>query len=155
MNDVIRRGREGVLPLVGCWFNFQIVNSLLINLHILLRYPTPIFYFLMGPQCVHKHYIPPFSGIYVVVIGKKGGKLRRQILQPSQAIDFQSILIYVYIWFHNKLFLYMKRNISLGEYHINDLFYPVEFQQRGSAYIHYLFWLVTKQGWVPPKIYLK
>ena len=49
----------------------------------------------MGPQCVHKHYIPPFSGIYVVVIGKKGGKLRRQILQPSQAIDFQSILIYV------------------------------------------------------------
>ena len=48
----------------------------------------------MGPQCVHKHYIPPFSGIYVVVIGKKGGKLRRQILQPSQAIDFQSILIY-------------------------------------------------------------
>ena len=48
----------------------------------------------MGPQCVHKHYIPPFSGIYVVVIEKKGGKLRRQILQPSQAIDFQSILIY-------------------------------------------------------------
>ena len=39
-------------------------------------------------------YFPPFSGIYVVVIGKKGGKLRRQILQPSQAIDFQSILIY-------------------------------------------------------------
>ena len=64
------------------------------NLYVLLRYPTPIFYFLMGPQCVHKHYIPPFSGIYVVVIGKKGGKLRRQILQPSQAIDFQSILIY-------------------------------------------------------------
>ena len=94
MNEVLRRGREGVLPLEGCLFNFHIVNSLLINLHILLRYPTPIFYFLMGPQCVHKHYIPPFSGIYVVVIGKKGGKLRRQILQPSQAIDFQSILIY-------------------------------------------------------------
>ena len=85
---------RGFLPLEGCLFNFHIVNSLLINLHILLRYPTPIFYFLMGPQCVHKHYIPPFSGIYVVVIGKKGGKLRRQILQPSQAIDFQSILIY-------------------------------------------------------------
>ena len=82
------------MPLEGCLFNFRIVNSLLINLHILLGYPTPIFYFLMGPQCVHKHYIPPFSGIYVVVIGKKGGKLRRQILQPSQAIDFQSILIY-------------------------------------------------------------
>ena len=52
MNDVIRRGREGVLPLVGCWFNFQIVNSLLINLHILLRYPTPKFYFLMGPHAM-------------------------------------------------------------------------------------------------------
>ena len=91
------------MPLEGCLFNFHIVNSLLINLHILLRYPTPIFYFLMGPQCVHKHYIPPFSGIYVVVIGKKGGKLRRQILQPSQAIDFQSILIYEHFAWIEKL----------------------------------------------------
>ena len=41
---------RGFLPLLGCWFNFQIVNSLLINLHILLRYPTPKFYFLMGPH---------------------------------------------------------------------------------------------------------
>ena len=102
---------RGFLPLVVCWFNFQIVHSLLINLHILLRYPTPIFYFLMGPQCVHKHYIPPFSGIYVVVIGKKGGKLRRQILQPSQAIDFQSILIYV-IRAHARS-LNVSKNISI------------------------------------------
>ena len=39
--DVLWRGREGFSPPVGCWFNFMIVNSLLINLHILLRYPTP------------------------------------------------------------------------------------------------------------------
>ena len=31
---------RGFLPSVGCWFNFQIVNSLIINLHTLLRYPT-------------------------------------------------------------------------------------------------------------------
>ena len=102
---------RGFLPLVVCWFNFQIVHSLLINLHILLRYPTPIFYFLMGPQCVHKHYIPPFSGIYVVVIGKKGGKLRRQILQPSQAIDFQSILIYEFIDVKSNMYTFWPQNV--------------------------------------------
>ena len=41
--------RKGFLPSVGCWFDFQIVNSLLINLYISLRYPTPKFYVLMGP----------------------------------------------------------------------------------------------------------
>ena len=35
----------------------------------------------------------------------------------------------------------MKKNMSLGDYHIEDYFYHVEFQQRGSAHIHCLFWL--------------
>ena len=35
-----------------------------------------------------------FLGYMSSSLEKKGGKLRRQILQPSQAIDFQSILIY-------------------------------------------------------------
>ena len=35
-----------------------------------------------------------FLGYMSSLLEKKGGKLRRQILQPSQAIDFQSILIY-------------------------------------------------------------
>ena len=39
---------RGFLPLVG--YNFQIVNTLPINLHILLGYPTPKFYFLMRPH---------------------------------------------------------------------------------------------------------
>lgn len=49
----------------------------------------------------------------------------------------------------------MKRNMSLGKYHIDHFFNRVEFQQRGSAHINCLLWLVTEQGWVPPNIYLK
>ena len=30
----------------------------------------------------------------------------------------------------------MKKNNSFGKYHIEDYFYRVEFQQRGSAHIH-------------------
>ena len=41
---------RGFLPLEGCLFNFHIVNSLLIDLHILSRYPTPKFFFLTGPH---------------------------------------------------------------------------------------------------------
>merc|ERR1712002_1263663 len=40
----------------------------------------------------------------------------------------------------------MKKNNSFGKYHIEDYFYRVEFQQRGSAHIHCLFWLQT-DGW--------
>merc|ERR1711873_131785 len=35
----------------------------------------------------------------------------------------------------------MKKNNSFGKYHIEDYFYRVEFQQRGSAHIHCVFWL--------------
>ena len=101
MNDVIRRGREGVLPLVGCWFNFQIVNSLLINLHILLRYPTPKFYFLMGPHAMPVRIktwgqddIMFKSTKIFHLFDKISGNSGRHFLQPSQPIDFQSILIY-------------------------------------------------------------
>ena len=103
MNDVIRRGREGVLPLVGCWFNFQIVNSLLINLHILLRYPTPKFYFLMGPHATpvgiktwgQDDIMFKCTKIFHL-FDKISGNSGRHFLQPSQPIDFQSILIYGY-----------------------------------------------------------
>ena len=102
MNDVIRRGREGVLPLVGCWFNFQIVNSLLINLHILLRYPTPKFYFLMGPHAMpvgiktwgQDDIMFKCTKIFHL-FDKISGNSGRHFLQPSQPIDFQSIVIYV------------------------------------------------------------
>ena len=104
MNDVIRRGREGVLPLVGCWFNFQIVNSLLINLHILLRYPTPKFYFLMGPHAMPVRIktwgqddIMFKSTKIFHLFDKISGNSGRHFLQPSQPIDFQSILIYGHV----------------------------------------------------------
>ena len=106
MNDVIRRGREGVLPLVGCWFNFQIVNSLLINLNILLRYPTPKFYFRMGPHAMPVRIKPwgqddiMFKSTKIFhLFDKISGNSGRHFLQPSQPIDFQSILIYEYIVF--------------------------------------------------------
>merc|ERR1711873_361286 len=49
----------------------------------------------------------------------------------------------------------MKKNNSFGKYHIEDYFYRVEFQQRGSAHIHCLFFLQTKEGWIPPKVFLE
>ena len=49
----------------------------------------------------------------------------------------------------------MKKNNSFGKYHIEDYFYRVEFQQRGSAHIHCVFWLQTKEGWIPPKVFLE
>ena len=48
----------------------------------------------------------------------------------------------------------MRKNNSFVQYHVEDYFYLVEFQQRGSAHIHCLLWLVTEDGYVPPKIYL-
>ena len=39
----------------------------------------------------------------------------------------------------------MKKTRSIGEYSVADFFYRVEFQQRGSAYIHCLFWLINEQ----------
>merc|ERR1711867_41771 len=49
----------------------------------------------------------------------------------------------------------MKKNNSFGQYHIEDYFYRVEFQQRGSAHIHCVFWIQTKEGWIPPKVFLE
>ena len=49
----------------------------------------------------------------------------------------------------------MKKNNSFGKYHIEDYFYRVEFQQRGSAHIHCVFWLKTKEGLIPPKVFLE
>ena len=46
----------------------------------------------------------------------------------------------------------MKKEMSLGEYHIEDYFYRVEFQQRGSAHIHCLFWVEKNNGETPPKV---
>ena len=45
--------------------------------------------------------------------------------------------------------------MSLGAYHIEDYFYHVEFQQRGSAHIHCLFWLVNQDGRGLPKVYME
>merc|ERR1711867_211752 len=49
----------------------------------------------------------------------------------------------------------MKKSNSFGKFHIEDYFYRVEFQQRGSAHIHCLFWLQTDEGWLPPKVFLE
>ena len=49
----------------------------------------------------------------------------------------------------------MKKTNSFGKFHIEDYFYRVEFQQRGSAHIHCLFWLQTDEGWLPPKVFLE
>ena len=49
----------------------------------------------------------------------------------------------------------MKKTNSFGKFHIEDYFYRVEFQQRGSAHIHCLFWLETDEGWLPPKLFLE
>merc|ERR1712101_67648 len=49
----------------------------------------------------------------------------------------------------------MKKNISFGKYHIEDYFYRVEFEQRGSAHIHCVFWIQTKEGLIPPKVFLE
>ena len=46
----------------------------------------------------------------------------------------------------------LKKSKSLGEYHVEDHFYRVEFQQRGSAHIHCLFWLADDNGDKPPKL---
>ena len=46
----------------------------------------------------------------------------------------------------------LKKNMSLGQYHIEDYFYRVEFQQRGSAHIHCLFWLALNNGRPPPQL---
>ena len=41
-HDVLSFGElERFFFVIGCWFNFQVVSSLLIKLHILLRYPSP------------------------------------------------------------------------------------------------------------------
>ena len=96
-----REVERGFLPLVGCWFNFQIVNSLLINLHILLRYPTPKFYFLMGPHATpvgiktwgQDDIMFKCTKIFHL-FDKISGNSGRHFLQPGQPIYFQSILIY-------------------------------------------------------------
>merc|ERR1712002_1354077 len=49
----------------------------------------------------------------------------------------------------------MKKSNSFGKFHIEDYFYRVEFQQRGSAHIHCLFWLQTDEGRLPPKVFLE
>ena len=49
----------------------------------------------------------------------------------------------------------MKNNMLLGEYHIKDFFNQVRFQQRGSAHIHSLLWLITVQDFLPHKTYLE
>ena len=49
----------------------------------------------------------------------------------------------------------MKKEMSLGEYHIEDYFYHVEFQQRGSAHIHCLFWVQKNNGETPPKVLME
>ena len=46
----------------------------------------------------------------------------------------------------------LKKSQSLGLYKTEDHFYRVEFQQRGSAHIHCLFWLVDDNGDSPPKL---
>ena len=62
MNDVLWRGREGVFALSRLLILFQIVSSLLINLHVLLRYPTPNFYFLMGPHATPCQWVSKLGG---------------------------------------------------------------------------------------------
>ena len=99
-----REVERGFLPLVGCWFNFQIVNSLLINLHILLRYPTPKFYFLMGPHATpvgiktrgQDDIIFKCTQIFHL-FDKISGNSGSHILQPSLPINFQSLVIYASI----------------------------------------------------------
>merc|ERR1712177_192147 len=49
----------------------------------------------------------------------------------------------------------MKKSNSFGKFHIEDYFYRVEFQQRGSAHINCLFWLQTDEGQLPPKVFLE
>ena len=49
----------------------------------------------------------------------------------------------------------MKKNMSLGDYHIADYFYHVEFQQRGSTHIHCLFWLLNQDNRGPPKVFVE
>ena len=50
------------------------------------------------------------------------------------------------------IILGLKKKMSLGQYHIEDYFYRVEFQQRGSAHIHCLFWLGLNNGKPPPQL---
>merc|ERR1712121_49059 len=49
----------------------------------------------------------------------------------------------------------MTKKNSFGQYHREDYFYRVEFQQRGSAHIHCVFWIQTKEGLIPPKVFLE
>ena len=48
----------------------------------------------------------------------------------------------------------LRKPCSLGTYSVEDFFYRVEFQQRGSAHIHCMFWLLNEQGQRPPKLHL-
>ena len=48
----------------------------------------------------------------------------------------------------------LKKAKSLGRYRVEDHFYRIEFQQRGSAHIHCIFWLVDENGNRPPKLHL-
>merc|ERR1712082_189482 len=64
------------------------------------------------------------------------------------------VVHYLDALFRHHIISLMKNN-SFGKYHIEDYFYRVEFQQRGSSHIHCLFWLQTKEGWIPPKVFLE
>ena len=49
----------------------------------------------------------------------------------------------------------IQKDMSLGQYHVKDYVYWVEFQQRGSAHIHCIFWLGLKNGKPPPQVYME
>ena len=46
----------------------------------------------------------------------------------------------------------LQKDMSIGQYHVKDYFYWVEFQQRGSAHIHCLFWVQKNSGETPPEV---
>ena len=48
----------------------------------------------------------------------------------------------------------LRQKKSLGKYHVADYFYRIEFQQRGSAHIHCMFWLADNKGVPPPRLSL-
>lgn len=46
----------------------------------------------------------------------------------------------------------MKKNNSIGKFHVTDFFYRVEFQQRGAPHIHSLLWLADSNGKPAPRL---
>merc|ERR1711974_124924 len=48
----------------------------------------------------------------------------------------------------------LKKSRSLGDYKVTDQFYRVEFQQKGSAHVHCIFWISDDDGNPPPSISL-